>query len=170
MVRLIITGGTFDKQYDAIRGELTFQKTHLPEILETVGCTVPVTVEINQLIDSLEMGDADREKVVAACRAAPENRIVITHGTDTMTVTAERLAADMAEEMAAEQPPAKTIVLTGAMVPFTVSGSDALFNLGGALVAVQTLPPGVYIAMHGRTFAAGQVKKDRNVGRFVEKT
>ncbi|HKK48171.1 MAG TPA: asparaginase domain-containing protein [Alkalispirochaeta sp.] len=172
MVRLIITGGTFDKQYDAIRGELTFQKTHLPEILETVGCTVPVTVEINQLIDSLEMGDADREKVVAACRAASEHRIVITHGTDTMTVTAERLAREiMAESMAgvsAEQARAKTIVLTGAMVPFTVTGSDALFNLGGALVAVQTLPPGVYIVMHGQAFPAGQVKKDRNIGRFVD--
>ena len=161
MVRLIITGGTFDKQYDAIRGELTFQRTHLPEILETVGCTVPVSVEINQLIDSLEMGDADREKVVAACRAAAEDRIVITHGTDTMTVTAERLA---------EQDAGKTIVLTGAMVPFTVTGSDALFNLGGALLAVQTLPPGVYIVMHGRTFVAGQVYKDRTAGRFVDST
>ncbi len=184
MVRLIITGGTFDKHYDAIRGELTFQRTHLPEILETVGCTVPVSVEINQLIDSLEMGDADREKVVAACRAAPEDRIVITHGTDTMTVTAERLAREMAAEAAAgwapgraehhpdkrAQPPGKTIVLTGAMVPFTVSGSDALFNLGGALVAVQTLPPGVYIVMHGRTFVAGQVYKDRTAGRFVDST
>ncbi|MFW5695926.1 MAG: asparaginase domain-containing protein [Alkalispirochaeta sp.] len=172
MVRLIITGGTFDKQYDAIRGELTFQKTHLPEILETVGCTVPVSVEINQLIDSLEMGDADREKVVAACRAASENRIVITHGTDTMTVTAERLAREIAAETmagaSAEQARGKTIVLTGAMVPFTVAGSDALFNLGGALVAVQTLPPGVYIVMHGRAFSAGQVEKDRTIGRFVD--
>ncbi|MFO8042900.1 MAG: asparaginase domain-containing protein [Alkalispirochaeta sp.] len=188
MVRLIITGGTFDKHYDAIRGELTFQRTHLPEILESVGCTVPVSVEINQLIDSLEMGDADREKVVAACRAAPEERIVITHGTDTMTVTAERLASVMAAEAAeasaeasaeaaagraagrAEQARGQTIVLTGAMVPFTVTGSDALFNLGGALVAVQTLPPGVYIVMHGRTFVAGQVHKDRIAGRFVDST
>ncbi|MEX2443440.1 MAG: asparaginase domain-containing protein [Alkalispirochaeta sp.] len=191
MVRLIITGGTFDKQYDAIRGELTFQKTHMPEILDTVRCTVPVELELNQLIDSLEMGESDRERIVAACCAAPENRIVITHGTDTMTVTAERLAAEMTgaavaggiagREGAAKQGAGgggtdagplsgKTIVLTGAMVPFTVAGSDALFNLGGALVAVQTLPPGVYIVMHGRTFSAGEVKKDRIAGRFQDST
>lgn len=159
MVRLIITGGTFDKQYDSIRGELTFRHTHLPEILETVGCSVPVTVEINQLIDSLEMAEEDRDRIVAACRRSTETQIVITHGTDTMTITADRLAAAELQD--------RTIVLTGAMVPFTVTGSDALFNLGGALVAVQHLPAGVYIAMHGRVFSAGRVVKDRSQGRFV---
>ena len=163
MVRLIITGGTFDKHYDAVRGELTFRQTHLPEILETVGCTVPVTLELRQLIDSLEMGEDDRERIVSSCVSSPESHIVITHGTDTMTETAARLR----EASEAGLLRGKRIVLTGAMVPFTVSGSDALFNLGGALVAVQMVVPGTYIVMHGRVFAADAVRKDRSVGRFV---
>ena len=163
MIRLIITGGTFDKHYDALRGELTFHKTHMPEILDTVGCEVPVELELNQLIDSLEMGEDDRRRIAESCVAASERRIVITHGTDTMTRTAERLWALVRDG----QLNGKTVVLTGAMVPFTVSGSDALFNLGGALVAVQTLPPGVYIVMHGQVFRAGAVEKDRTRGRFV---
>ena len=167
MVRLIITGGTFDKHYDRVRGELTFQQTHLPEILDTVGCTVPVSLEINQLIDSLDMGDDDRERIVESCRAATEEHIVITHGTDTMTVTADRLRAAAQRDAALG---ARTIVLTGAMVPFTISGSDALFNLGGSLVAVQLLPPGVYVVMHGRVFPAGGVRKDTAAGKFVEST
>ena len=167
MVRLIITGGTFDKQYDAVRGELTFQKTHMPQILDTVGCTVPVELELNQLVDSLEMGEEARERIVRSCRRALESRIVITHGTDTMTVTADRLQHAATEDETLLE---KTIVLTGAMVPFTVAGSDALFNLGGALVAVQSLPPGVYIVMHGQTFTAGAVRKDRERGRFVVTT
>lgn len=167
MIRLIITGGTFDKDYDRVRGELTFNQTHLPQILDTVGCTVPVAVEINQLVDSLEMGDEDRHRIVAACAAAPEDRIVITHGTDTMTTTAELLAGTAAGSSAWSR---KTVILTGAMVPFTVSGSDALFNLGGAIVASQVMPAGVYVAMHGRVFPAGSVTKDRTRGVFVEKT
>lgn len=159
MLRLLITGGTFDKHYDAVRGELTFRDTHLPGILETVGCTVPLELEICRLVDSLDMGDEDRQAVAEACRAARERAIVITHGTDSMTLTAERLLQEDLD---------KTIVLTGAMVPFTVSGSDALFNLGGAVVAAQTCPPGVYIVMHGRVFAAGRVRKDRGRGCFEE--
>lgn len=157
MVRIIITGGTFDKQYDAVQGELTFRDTHLPEILKTVGCTVPVELEIRHLVDSLYMDAAQRETIVSACANAPESRIVVTHGTDSMTVTADQLQRTVA---------GKVIVLTGAMVPFTVAGSDALFNLGGALVAAQTMPPGVYIVMHGEVFSAGAVTKNRDFGRF----
>ena len=164
MIRLLITGGTFDKHYDALKGELTFQRTHLPEILETVRCTAPIELEIIQLLDSLEMGEDDRERIVASSADARERHILITHGTDTMTLTAERLRAAHAAGSLGD----KTIVLTGAMVPFTVTDSDALFNLGGAVVAVQMLPAGVYIVMHGRTFHAGSVVKDRTVGRFVE--
>lgn len=162
-IRLIITGGTFDKTYDAVRGELTFDRSHLPRILQEVRCYVPIELEINQLIDSLDMGDRARESVVDACRAATEKRIVITHGTDTMTVTAERLSRAFDSSTAAVP---KTIVLTGAMVPYSVSGSDAVFNLGNAIAAVQLLSPGVYIAMHGEIFPAGRVEKDRSAGVF----
>ncbi len=164
MIRLLITGGTFDKHYDALKGELTFQRTHLPEILETVRCTVPIELEIIQLLDSLEMGEDDRERIVASCERARERHILITHGTDTMTVTARRLLAAHDKGTLGE----KAIVLTGAMVPFTVTGSDALFNLGAAILAVQMLSAGVYIVMHGRLFHAGSVTKDRAVGQFVE--
>jgi L-asparaginase len=160
MIRVIITGGTFDKQYDAVKGELTFNDTHLPEILKTVRCELPIQLEMQGLVDSLYMNDAQRELIVEACRRAEESRIVVTHGTDTMAVTARLLEeAGVGRE--------RTIVLTGAMVPYTIAGSDAVFNFGGALVAVQTLPPGVYIVMHGRVFPASDVQKDRTAGRFV---
>jgi L-asparaginase len=161
MIRVLITGGTFDKQYDAVKGELTFRDTHLPEILRTVGCDLPIHLEIQSLVDSLEMDESQREAIVASCRDAEESRIVITHGTDTMEQTARLLDA-------AGIGATKTIVLTGAMVPFTIAGSDAVFNFGGALIAVQTLPPGVFVVMHGRVFPAGSVSKDRSRGRFVE--
>lgn len=159
-IRIIITGGTFDKQYDPLRGELTFNRTHLPEILSAVGCRVPTELEISQLIDSLDMVEHHRDRIVDSCRAAAEDRIVITHGTDTMTVTADRLVE-------ARLP--KTIVLTGAMVPYAVNGSDAVFNLGAAIAAVQLLPAGVYITMHGQVFAAQAVRKNRAAG-FFERT
>ena len=158
-VRVIVTGGTFDKAYDAIKGELTFKESHLPEILEQVRLTIPVQIELNQLIDSLEMQDQNRRTVLVACERAEEERIVITHGTDTMDQTARLLG------------PAgllKTVVLTGAMVPFQVQGSDALFNLGTAFAAVQLLPRGVYIAMNGRVFDWDRVRKDRSIGIFEE--
>ena len=164
MIRLLITGGTFDKNYDRVAGELTFSHSHLPEILETVGCTVPVTLQIIELVDSLEMSDAQRQRIVDAVAASPERRVVITHGTDTMTVTAELLLVAMRDDPGMA---GRTVVLTGAMVPFTVVGSDALFNLGSAMVAAQLLDSGVYIAMHGQVFAAGAVVKDRAQGRFV---
>ena len=162
MIRVIITGGTFDKQYDAVKGELTFDDTHLPEILETVRCNVPIVLELKGLVDSLYMDDAQRELIVDACRRAKESRIVVTHGTDTMAITAGLLdEAGVGAD--------RTIVLTGAMVPYTITGSDAVFNFGGAVVAVQTLPPGVYIVMHGRVFSASDVYKDRAAGRFVRR-
>jgi L-asparaginase len=155
--RIIVTGGTFDKQYDAIKGELTFKATHLPAILEQARVAVPVAIEINQLIDSLQMTDAHRQGVLAACRAAPERAVVVVHGTDTMVETASvvgRAALD------------KTIVFTGAMIPYSVQGSDALFNLGFALAMAQALPAGAYVAMNARVFPWGEVRKDRASGIF----
>lgn len=156
-IRIIVTGGTFDKRYDEIEGELNFKETHLPDILRQVRVSLPVVVETNQLIDSLNMTEKDRRHVLAACRVAPENQIVVTHGTDTMVETARVLA-----EAALD----KTIVLTGAMIPYSVVGSDSLFNLGGSMSAVQLLPPGVYIAMNGRVFPWDNVRKDRARGIF----
>ncbi len=158
-IRIIITGGTFDKQYDELRGELTFKQTHLPEILKDTRCTVPIELEINQLIDSLDMQDKNRVRVLESCRRSPEEQIVITHGTDTMTKTAQLLGQAGLE---------KTIVLTGAMIPYAVSGSDAVFNLGCAIAAVQLLPNGVYIAMNGRTFSWNDVQKNRELGVFQD--
>ncbi len=158
-VRIIVTGGTFDKEYDALRGELTFRDTHLPEILERVRCTVPIEIEINQLIDSLEMRESNRRAVLEACQAAPEKRIIVTHGTDTMAETARLLG---------EAGLPKTIVLTGAMVPYAFSGSDAVFNLGCAITASGVLASGVYITMNGRVFRWDAVRKDTEHGIFVE--
>jgi L-asparaginase len=158
-IRIIITGGTFDKHYDEIRGMLTFRDTHLPEILHDVRCTVPVELELNQLIDSLDMGPANRQRILESCRRAPEPQLVITHGTDTMVETAGVLGrAGLG----------KTIVLTGAMVPYAFTHSDAVFNLGCAVAAVQLLPAGVYIAMNGRTFRWDNVGKRREAGEFEE--
>jgi L-asparaginase len=158
-IRIIVTGGTFDKAYDAIKGELTFKESHLPEILELARVTVPVAIEQNQLIDSLQMQDENRRSVLAACERASEERIVITHGTDTMAETARLIGpAGLA----------KTIVLTGAMVPYQVQGSDAIFNFGTAFTAAQLLPAGVYIAMNGRIFTWDKVRKDRSRGIFEE--
>jgi L-asparaginase len=158
-IRVIVTGGTFDKAYDAIKGELTFQESHLPEILKLARVTVAVAIEQNQLIDSLQMQDENRNSVLAACERAAEERIVITHGTDTMAETARLIGpAGLA----------KTIILTGAMVPYQVQGSDALFNFGTAFMAAQLLPLGVYIAMNGRVFGWEKVRKDRSRGVFEE--
>ena len=159
-IRIIITGGTFDKHYDEIRGSLTFKDSHLPEILKFVRCTVPIEVELNQLIDSLDMHTSNRLRVLESCRRASEERIVITHGTDTMVETAAVLG---------EAGLAKTVILTGAMVPYIFNNSDAVFNLGCALTAVQLLPHGVYIAMNGRVFGWDRVRKNRELGVFEEK-
>jgi L-asparaginase len=156
-IRIIVTGGTFDKRYDEIEGTLTFQETHLPVILRQVRVTVPVHVETNQLIDSLHMTMQDRLRILEACRQAPESLLIITHGTDTIVETAQLLG---------EAQLAKTIVLTGAMVPYTVFGSDSLFNLGGSVTAVQLLAHGVYVVMNGRIFDWANIRKNRQRGTF----
>ncbi len=158
-IRVIVTGGTFDKAYDEIKGELTFKASHLPEILRLARVGVPVAIEQNQLIDSLQMQDANRRSVLDSCERADEDRIVITHGTDTMAETARLIGPARLE---------KTIVLTGAMVPYQIQGSDALFNFGTAFSAVQLLAYGVYLVMNGRVFPWDHVRKDRSRGVFEE--
>jgi L-asparaginase len=158
-VRILVTGGTFDKDYDEIEGRLHFGETRVPEMLSLGRCAVPVEVETLMLKDSLDLSDTDRQAIVEACRRTPADRIVITHGTDTMELTARAIGA-------AGLP--KTIVLTGAMVPYTFGSSDGLFNLGSALAFAQSLPPGTYVAMNGRFFSWDNVRKNRNLGFFEE--
>lgn len=158
-LRILVTGGTFDKDYHELEGRLFFRETHLPEMLRLGRCKLGVAVEALMLIDSLEMGEAERESVLAACRSAPEERIVITHGTDTMELTARTVGAAGL---------AKTVVLTGAMVPYTFGSSDGLFNLGSALAFAQALPAGTYVAMNGRCFRWDNVRKNRASGVFEE--
>lgn len=156
-VRVIVTGGTFDKEYNELDGTLFFKETHVPEMLVLGRNKLDVAVTTLMMIDSLEMTDKDRERILEACRTSPEERIVITHGTDTMEVTALRLGESMLP---------KTIVLTGAMVPYKFGSSDGMFNLGSALSFAQSLPPGVYIAMNGRCFPWNDVRKNRALGIF----
>jgi len=156
-IRVFVTGGTFDKEYDELRGVLFFRDTHVPEMLRLGRCRVEVSVETLLMIDSLEMTAAHRAAIADHCRRCQETRLVVTHGTDTMVETAAVLADAVA---------GKTIVLTGAMVPYAFGSSDGLFNLGSALSFVQTLPPGVYLAMNGRCFAWDNVRKNRATGTF----
>ncbi|HSU61181.1 MAG TPA: asparaginase domain-containing protein [Bryobacteraceae bacterium] len=158
-IRVLITGGTFDKEYDEINGRLLFKDSHLPEMLALGRCKLDLDIRTLMMIDSLDMTDADRDIIVEQCRASPESQIVITHGTDTMADTARILAGRVLD---------KTIVLTGAMIPYKFGSSDGLFNLGSALAFVQTLSPGVYIAMNGRYYAADRVKKNHRTGIFEE--
>ena len=158
-IRVFVTGGTFDKEYNELDGKLYFKDTHLPEMLTLARCKVPVAVRTLMMVDSLEMTPADRQLIVQQCMAAAEERIVVTHGTDTMEVTAKALGEAVRE---------KTIVLTGAMVPYKFGSSDGLFNLGTALALVQTLPHGVYVAMNGRYFPWDNVRKNRKTGEFEE--
>jgi L-asparaginase len=156
-IRIVVTGGTFDKEYNELDGTLFFQHTHVPEMLRLGRCLAEVSVETLMMIDSLDMSEADRRRIVERCREAPESRIVITHGTDTMVETAAHLGREALP---------KTIVLTGAMVPYKFGSSDGMFNLGSALAFVQTLPAGVYIAMNGRMFPWNGVRKNRRLGIF----
>src|SRR5262245_14936729 len=151
MIRIFVTGGTFDKTYDEIRGQLSFGGTHLPEMLRLGRSHVDVSVRTLMMIDSLEMTDADRALIVRNCQQCEESCIVITHGTDTMVETAAALARGVA---------GKTIVLTGAMIPYAFGSSDGLFNLGSALSLVQALPAGVYIATNGRYSEWDKVRKN----------
>jgi L-asparaginase len=161
VVRIFVTGGTFDKQYNELAGTLAFKETHLPEMLRLGRSRVPVAVTTLMMIDSLDMTDAHRAVIVDECRAAAEGRILITHGTDTMIDTARALATALPGI-------GKTIVLTGAMVPYAFGSSDGLFNLGSALSFVQVLSPGVYVAMNARAFAWNAVRKNRETGMFEE--
>jgi L-asparaginase len=156
-IRVFVTGGTFDKEYDELRGRLFFKDTHLPEMLKLARCRLDVSIRTLMMIDSLEMTDEDRELITHQCQACDESRIVLTHGTDTMADTAAALARVVRD---------KCIVLTGAMVPYAFGSSDGLFNLGSALSLVQVLPPGVYIAMNGRWFPWDNVRKNRETGAF----
>jgi L-asparaginase len=166
VIRIFVTGGTFDKEYDELRGTLSFKDTHLPEMLRLGRCRVDVSIATLMMIDSLDMTDANRALVVERCRQAAEPRILITHGTDTMVDTARALAAALGPSTSPRTGGEKTIVLTGAMIPYAFGSSDGLFNLGSALSFVQALPPGVYVAMNGRCFEWDKVKKNRGTGVF----
>lgn len=158
-LRILCTGGTFDKEYRELDGSLYFRKTHVPEMLSLGRCALAVRVETLMMKDSLYMTEADRRRILAACLRAPEERLVVTHGTDTMAKTARVLGPKVGAR--------KTVVLTGAMVPYKFGSSDGLFNLGSALSFAQTLPAGVYVAMNGRALPWSSVEKDRARGRFV---
>jgi L-asparaginase len=155
---ILVTGGTFDKQYDELTGRLFFRDTHVPEMLRLGRCRLDVRIETVMMIDSLEMDERGRDRIVARCRASGDRSIVITHGTDTMVETAAALAAaDLGD---------RTIVLTGAMVPYAFGSSDGLFNLGSAVSFAQVLPAGVYVAMNGMHFRWDRVRKNRESGTF----
>jgi L-asparaginase len=156
-IRIFVTGGTFDKEYDEIHGRLFFKDTHVGEMLRLGRSRVEVSVRTLMMIDSLDMSDADREAIAANCRQCGEPRIVVTHGTDTMVETARVLAGAALD---------KTIVLTGAMIPYAFGSSDGLFNLGSALSFAQVLPPGVYVAMNGTAFPWDRVRKNTQTGFF----
>lgn len=159
-IRILVTGGTFDKEYDELGGKLFFKDTHVPEMFALGRCKLDIALRTLMMVDSLEMTDADRALIVEQCRHTKEKKIVITHGTDTMEVTARTLGETIND---------RTIVLTGAMVPYKFGSSDGLFNLGSALAFVQVLPPGVYIAMNGRVFEWNNVRKNRKTGVFEER-
>lgn len=158
-IRIFVTGGTFDKEYNEIDGTLFFKDTHVSELLALGRCKLPVKVRTLMMIDSLDMTAADRQSILDNCRSCAEDKIIITHGTDTMAETAKLLGPNIQ---------GKTIILTGAMIPFTFGSSDGLFNMGCAVAYVQSLPPGVYVAMGGRYFVWNNVRKNRKLGEFEE--
>jgi L-asparaginase len=159
-IRILATGGTFDKEYNELNGELFFKDTHLNEILQLGRSRLDVNIRTLMMIDSLDMKESDRDIILQNCQKSDEEKIVITHGTDTMVATAKVLAAAQMK---------KTIILTGAMIPYKFGSSDGLFNLGSALAFAQALPHGVYIAMNGRHFKWDNVTKNTKTGYFEEK-
>jgi L-asparaginase len=159
VIRIFVTGGTFDKEYNEKKGTLFFQDTHLPEMLHLGRNKIPVDIRTLMMIDSLDMTGEDRENIARNCLGCEEKRIIITHGTDTMVETAHLLASKKIN---------KTIVITGAMIPYKFGSSDGLFNLGSALAFVQTLPAGVYVAMNGRWFNWDNVRKNTQTAEFEE--
>ncbi len=156
-IRIFVTGGTFDKEYDEINGRLYFKDTHLPEILKLGRCNLDVRIRTLMMIDSLEMTEMERKTIAENCEKCKEDRILITHGTDTMVETAKVIA---------ERKIPKTIILTGAMIPYKFGSSDGFFNLGVGLAFAQCLEAGVYIAMNGRLFTWDNVRKNRKTGMF----
>ncbi len=156
-IKVLITGGTIDKQYNELNGELIFTQSSVEDMLAQGGAKLDISVETVMLKDSLDMDDNDRQKILTSCLACEESQIVITHGTDTMVETSQVLAAGIKD---------KTIVLLGAMVPYQFKNSDALFNLGCAMAAVQTLVNGVYITMNGKIFNYDEVIKNKELGEF----
>ena len=158
-IRIFVTGGTFDKEYNELNGELFFKETHLYEMLKLGRCRLEFDITTLMMIDSLDMSDSDRDTILENCISANENKIVITHGTDTMVETARVIAGSVKN---------KTVVLTGAMIPYKFGSSDGLFNLGSALAFAQTLPHGVYIAMNGQYFNWNNVRKNKKTGVFEE--
>ena len=158
MIQIFITGGTFDKEYNLITGELFFKDTHLPQMLDRGRCTLDVDIKTLMMVDSLEMTEEDREIIIHNCRKSPANEIIITHGTDRMVNTGQALVGI----------PDKCIVLTGAMEPAHYKSSDAVFNVGVAVGAISALPDGVYIAMNGRVFDPFKCRKNRDLGVFEE--
>jgi L-asparaginase len=158
-IKILITGGTFDKEYDELNGQLFFKHTHVNEILKLGRCNLSIQTRTLMMIDSLEMSDADRDIIINHCRQCDEDKIVITHGTDTMEHTARKIG---------EANLGKTIVITGAMIPYKFGSSDGLFNLGAALAFVQTLPTGVYVVMNGKYFPYNNVTKNKASGTFEE--
>ncbi len=159
MITIFVTGGTFDKEYDEISGKLFFKDTHVSEMLELGRCKIPMEITPLMLKDSLDMSAEDREVILRACEKSESEQILITHGTDTMVQSAQLLGKHIKN---------KTVVFTGAMVPYKFGSSDGMFNLGSALALVQTLQPGVYIAMNGRIFPWDNVQKNRERGEFEE--
>ena len=157
--KIFITGGTFDKEYNEITGELYFKRSHMYELLELGRCRLDVEIETLMMVDSMEMSNTERNYIVQKCIDEPTQKIVITHGTDTMVETANMLGEANID---------KTIVLSGAMIPFKFGSSDGLFNMGSALSLVQALPSGIYIAMNGQIFDQKNVKKNNKMGIFEE--
>jgi L-asparaginase len=160
-IKIIVTGGTFDKEYDIVNGSLSFKETHLHEMLETGRCALDFDIEPVLLKDSLDLTENDKQRIVDKCKKASQEKIIITHGTDTMVATAKIIAKNVSR---------KTIVLTGALIPIKFPNSDGLFNLGCSLAFVQLLPYGVYICMNGRCYDWNNVRKNRQLGMFEEIT
>jgi L-asparaginase len=159
-IQLFVTGGTFDKEYNFITGELYFKDTHLPEMFERGRSKLDIDVKTLMMVDSLEMTDADRDIICYHCKQTPYEKIIITHGTDTMVDTAKKIAKQKID---------KTIILTGAMIPYAFgTSSDGFFNLGSSLAFVQVLPPGVYVVMNGKCFVWDNVQKNKKTGYFEE--
>lgn len=158
-IRIFVTGGTFDKEYNELNGSLYFKDTHLNEMLKLGRSKVKVEVRTLMMMDSIDMKDTDRELIAQNCLKADEDKIIVTHGTDTMVETAKVIAEKIKD---------KTIVLTGAMIPYKFGSSDGLFNLGSAIAFVQTMPKGIYISMNGRIFNWDNCRKNKNIGEFEE--